>query len=209
MHRRFAWLIAVIACLGCSTPEERLAEHLENGARFAERNEFDEAILEYRSALKLAPMSAEVNERIGERLEISQPRDAAVHYRDAFQLDPERIHAALKAAQIMARTDLNAATRLVNDVLSQSPKSAAGYIMKSELALLRNSSRGALAAARRASQLDPESSSSWYQLGRAYQARIVEGQHRKRNIDRDFKAAIAAFTTADELASALAAMGSN
>ncbi len=201
MLLRFAALIAVVACLACSTPEERLAEHLENGALFTEREQFDDAILEYRSALKLDPLNAEVNERLGERLAMSQPTDAAIYFRDAFRLDPKRIDAGLKAARMIAIDDLGAATEIVNEVVSHAPKEAGPRIVASELAILRNDSRSALASARRARQLDPTSWSSWYQLGRAHQARIAEGQHRKRPTDRDFDAALEAFTKADELAS--------
>ncbi len=201
LRPRFTSQLAVIACLACSSPEERLAEHLENGARFVEQRDFDAALVEYRSALMLAPRNAEVNERLGEQLAVSQPSDAAVYYRDAFRLDPGRIQAALKAARLMSLRDLDAATQLVNEVVSKAPDSAIAYIGKSELALLRNDSRGALDAARVARKLDPESVYSWHQVGRAYQARIVEGQHRKQSIDRDCEAAIDAFSKADELAS--------
>jgi tetratricopeptide (TPR) repeat protein len=201
MRRWIASLLAAVACVACSSPEERLAEHLRNGALLAEQEDFDDAIVEYRSALKLAPSSAEVNERLGEQLAATEPNDAAVYYSDAFRLDRKRTHAALEAARILAPNDLDAATQLVNEVVSHAPRLATAHIQKSEFALLANDSRAGLAAALTASRLDPELAPGWYQVGRSYQARIAERQHRRRNFDREFDAAIDAFTKADELAS--------
>jgi len=201
MRRRLASLIAIVACAACSSPEQRLAEHLEVGAHLAAEGERDAAILEYRSALQLAPTNAEVNERLADELAAASDLEAGAYYRDAFRLDPERVRAAVQAVRLMMLTDVAGAAELLAEVEAAHPDEVLVYVAKSDLALFQNNSRTALAAATRARDLDPTSALGWQQLGKAYHARIIEKQQRKIfGADRDFEAAIAAFSKADEIA---------
>jgi tetratricopeptide (TPR) repeat protein len=191
--------IAALAFVACSTPEQRLAQHLADAASFAAEDRVEEAIIEYRSALRLDPGNADVNQKLAEQLDLDDDPTAATYFRDAFRLDPARIDAANRAIRIMMTRDLTKARNLLREVLKADPRSAKAYILKSDIDLIRNDSGSALTSARRATGLDREDWKAWFQLGKAYRARILERKKRKRPFSkRDAQAAIEAFTKADE-----------
>lgn len=201
LRRSTPFLLLAVVLVACASPEERFAKHLETGARFAEEGNLREAILEYRSALKIEPTSAEVHERLGRLLQEEGSSDAAAYLRDAFRLDPERIDAGIRSARLMLATDIEASSQLLREIRRLAPRSAALHSATSDLQLMRNSSRSAIASARMATQLEPDGWEYWFQLGKAYRARIREVQLRKRKPDAKLlKSAVEAFNKANELA---------
>ena len=66
--RRSAAAFAICMLVACSSPEERFAKHVERAERLAEAGEIEDAILEYRSALKIDPENSDANERLGNLL---------------------------------------------------------------------------------------------------------------------------------------------
>jgi tetratricopeptide (TPR) repeat protein len=210
--RRLALLAATMIWVACTSPEEQFAKHLRTGAELAEQGQIENALLEYRSALKLDPRSAEVNERLGRLLQTKADPGAAAYLRDAYQLDSERVEAGMTAARLLLLTDPEGASKLIAAALQRAPRTAIVHQAESDLALVRGDSRRAIAAARKALAIEPENKAAWYQLGKAYQARIFErnqrdrlaqaGRRRRRPSlpDSVYEAAIDAFGRADQLA---------
>lgn len=209
---RLALLAAAATCAACASSDEQVAKHLQVGRELAEKGKIDAALLEYRSALRIDPQSAEVNERLGRLLQAQEDPSAASYLRDAYRLDRERVNAGMTAARLLMPTDPQAASQLVGEALLRVPKPAIVHLAESDLALLQGSSRRAISAARRALALEPESAAAWYQLGKAYQARSFERNQRDRLARRShlkaqralpdsvYQAAFEAFERADELA---------
>ncbi|RMF81033.1 MAG: tetratricopeptide repeat protein [Nitrospirae bacterium] len=51
-------LAAVLLAAGCADREAQLAEHLQRGDRYLEGEQYEEAVIEYKSALHLDPNQA-------------------------------------------------------------------------------------------------------------------------------------------------------
>jgi tetratricopeptide (TPR) repeat protein len=186
--------------MACSSPEERFAGHVARGEEYAAQGELKKAVLEYHSALKIRPDDAEINERVGDLLrEQRSPQDAAFFYREAHRLDPTRTGAVLKEARTLLFRDPRRAQQLVRQVLDANPDDADGQRTLSELALTRGNLNPALRAAEKATELDPESSAGWMQLGKVHLAFVREAQVAKQPLPAEHvDAALAAFTRADE-----------
>jgi len=66
----FGWaallLVGLVLVAGCSrSPEAQKARHLERGDKFIEREQYREAILEYRNVLKFDPANARAIKQLG------------------------------------------------------------------------------------------------------------------------------------------------
>lgn len=175
MHRATLWLAAAaLLALACSSPEERLAHHMERGERYLRDNEVDAALLEFQSALNAQPENAAVYERIGDVLmEFSQLYPQAIsYYREAHRIEPERVHSMVREARLLALEDRARARELLDRAAALEPENGAVLRAEAYLALIANDLEGARAAAEKAIQVDP-SPMSWAELGSVYLAHIA------------------------------------
>jgi tetratricopeptide (TPR) repeat protein len=168
-------LVGAVSLGACTSKESKFARHLERAQEFEAQGQQKEALLELRSALQLDPKNADVNFRIAETLSKSNDFGNAVFfYRETIRLDPTRIDAALAESKLILFDDTKRAEELVEQVLSREPNNVIAYVRKSEAALARNDSAGALTAALTASELDPKNGLAQMQLGIVNLARIRE-----------------------------------
>lgn len=194
-------LALAAALAACGSPEDRFNAQVERARELADAGEAQGAILEYQNALKIEPENAEVHERIGD-LYRAQSRfsEALGWYRQAYQLDPKRVSAAMNEARLLVFSDQARAAELVESALRDAPDVAIVHVTASQLALARGDTASALEAARRATELGPEDEAAWVQLGSVHQARIRESQQRRRRPTPEmFEAAIAAFERVDQM----------
>ena len=197
-----AALASLVLGIACASPEERLAKHLTRADGYIENEKPREALIELRSALKLVPQHAEINERIADLLRSEMAlTDAAFYYREAYRLDPSRTHAAMNEARLLIFSDPDRADEILAEGLSRAPDDPLVHVTRSERALTQNDTNEALAAILTAIELDATDTDIWIQLGRVHQARIREIRLVERETPDDsiFEAAIDAFEKADEL----------
>lgn len=172
--------LAALALLAvaCSTPEERLARHIERGQEHLAEDEPDAALLEFRSALKIHPDDPAVYEQIADILfeRSALYVEALRYYQEAYRLDPKRIHSAMRAARVLAHTEPKAAAELIGHGLAEAPELPVVHRALSELALVQGQLPAARKAAEQAVALDPSQAESWTQLGLAHLARIARRQ---------------------------------
>ncbi|MDH3211547.1 MAG: tetratricopeptide repeat protein [Myxococcales bacterium] len=202
-RNRLLVLLVVALAWGCTPAEERFAEHVARADEFAQRGEIREALLEYRSALKIQPQDAEINYRIAElALGEFALADAAFFYHEAYRLDPDRIDAAMKEARLLLFSDPERANEIIEEGLLKAPDHPLVHVTRSERALTQIDTREALAAALTAVELDASDPAIWMQVGRVHQARIREARLIDKTVPTDaiFESAIAAYEKADELA---------
>jgi len=195
-------ITTVLLLPGCASREERFAKHVERGERLVAEGRLADAVLEYQSALDLEPRNAELYQRLGDLLVRQRSHEQAVSfYREAFQLDPERIDAAMSEARLLAFDDPKRARELVQLGLERAPDRPNVQYQRAYVALARGDLEEALAAAQRAVELEPDGSARWSQLGKVHQARILKHQREKTPAPPElFQAALDAFARADGIA---------
>src|SRR5215471_13283762 len=105
-HTRRAWVgflvVGLLIVVGCSrSPEAQKARHLERGDRYAAREQYREAILEYSNVLRLDPANARAIRQLG--LLNNQLGEAALAFRfllKAQELTPDDSEVRLKLGGI-------------------------------------------------------------------------------------------------------------
>jgi tetratricopeptide (TPR) repeat protein len=195
-------LLVVALAWGCTPAEERFAEHVARGDEFVEQGQIAEALIEYRSALKVQPQNAEINEKIADLLRDEFAlEDAAFYYREAYRLDPDRIEAAMNEARLLLFSDPERSDEIIAEGMLRAPDHPMVHIARSERGLTKRDTREALTAALTAVELDGGNPMIWMQVGRVHQARIREARLIDKVVPEDeiFESAIAAFVKADEL----------
>jgi tetratricopeptide (TPR) repeat protein len=195
-------ITSVLLLAACASREERFAKHIERGEKLAEEGRLADAVLEYQSALDLEPRNAELYQRLGDlMLRQRSHKQAISFYRESFQLDPERIDAAMSEARLLAVEDPKRARELIEIGLQRAPDRPNVQQQRAFVALARGDLPEALAGAQRALELDPESSARWAQLGKVQQARILKHQLEGQPVPPElYQAALDAFARADALA---------
>lgn len=196
--------IALVCCLAlsaCPSREERFATHVARGEAFAAEGRRDEAILEYRSALNIDASNAEINQRIASLMSRQGAIESAARFfLEAYHLDPNRIDAAMRYAQLVAWTDRRRANELVTEALERSADQAIVHRTVAALALIDGDIEKALEAAQKGIELDAQDPEGWIQLGRVHQGRLSRANISKTPAPESaFREAIAAFERADEL----------
>ncbi len=193
--------LALGALAACASPEERFAEHVARAETYVAEGKPREALLEYQGALKIDPRDPQVNFDLAELLNDEGEYQAAVfHYGEAYRLDPTRVDAAMAQAMLVWFSSPRRAERLIRGALQRYPDDDLIHRTRSGLALVRRDTKTALAAARKAIELDPDDYENWVQLGTVHLSRIRElRQQKKRPPGALFREAIAAFRKVDEI----------
>ena len=201
LDRRVAAALATCLVLGCSSPEERVAAHIERAQELSAGGEIDEAILEYRSALKIDPNQAIANEEIGELLLRQGDLSGTFYLSEALRLEPERIELAMYLTRVLLVTgQIDEAESVIKAAKTAHPDSGVVYSAEAELMLYRNDPEAALESAQKAIELEPENGEIWLQLGRVHQGRMRMDEILKKPVNREIRSeSIAAFEKADEL----------
>jgi tetratricopeptide (TPR) repeat protein len=189
------------AMLACSSPEERVAGRVARAEDLVREQRGDEALLELESALVIDPRSAAVHQRIGELLADRGDADAAaVHFGDAYQLDPDRVEAALRQAALLATREPQRAEEIVAHASETHPGKPAVHRTAAAVALARGDLAQALASARAAIALDSTRRESWMQLGAVERARAADLRARGAPPEPALASALDAYSRADSLA---------
>ncbi len=202
--RRLCGCILVATALGlpaCGSREQRFAQHVERAERHTAEGRIPEALLEYQSALEIDPRDAELYQRVGDLLARRREyKDAISYYRQAYELDPERIAAAMSEARLLAFGDPKRARELVQHGLERGADRSDVQITRAHVALASGDLGEAQLAAARAVELEPASRDAWAQLGKVHQARIrkyqVDGKLAPPEI---FQSALDAFARVDQI----------
>lgn len=193
--------LGLVTALGCASPEERFAGHLQRAEAHLAKGRIDEALLEMQGALKIQPEDADLNERLGRLLAArGNTQPAVFHLGEAYRLDPERVEAGVLQAHLVWKIAPPRAEQILREVLQRHPEDPRVHRGESALAVAMGDSDRALAAAERARDLAPEDPENWVSLGAAHVAQILALQSRQQDPpDALYEAALAAFDKVDEL----------
>jgi tetratricopeptide (TPR) repeat protein len=196
--RALACALLVAAAAGCESDAQKLQSLLERAETATAERRYKEALIDLKTALQLAPQSADVNLRLARTLiSIKQPENALYFYEEAFRLNPSLDEARLGAARLLTGSDVPRAEELLRQVLERDPTNARAVSARANLELVKNDVPAALESALLAVQLAPDDHVGWVQLGRIYQAQIQLAMNRGEvPPDETYAAALAAFDKA-------------
>ncbi len=197
--------LALALAAACSSPAEQKAEYLADADRYIAEGSLEEAIISLRNALKLDPKNADINARIAVVLEREGAFGNALFFREeAHRLAPQEPEHALALAKLLMFEEPERAAELIDGVLENQPAHVLALVRRSELALARADSAGALEAALTAVEIDSRSAVAQLQLGLVHRARIRELQVTGDPVpDSRHREALAAFDATRGLAADL------
>src|SRR4030095_422660 len=168
-------LAAVISFAGCTNPEKAKAEHLSKGEAFLAESKFQEATLEFRSALQIDDKLAAAQWGLARAYEglqrFQEMMDALEKVR---QLDPNNLEARNKLGNyylLISRTRpeyVNQAESVAKEILEKDPKNIEGHILFGSVLFAQNQKDKAFAELNHAIELDPKRVESYLSLARFY-----------------------------------------
>lgn len=198
---RCALIVSLAAsAIACASEEERFEEHMARAQAYREHEQFKEATVELRSALKLKPDSAVVNEQIADLArESAQFENAVFFYREAQRLDPQWVEPLLGEFQLVLGSDLKRAAEITRIALELAPDDPRVHLRLAELKLVGGDTDEALAAVLTAIELAPDDPANYLALASVYQAKLREQQLLgEEPSDELYRSAIEALERADE-----------
>ncbi len=184
----------VIACSG--DPAVRKQRYLESGNRYAQSQNWREAVIEYRNALQIDPRFADARVKIAEAYaRLGDSRNALNEYVRAADLLPENVDIQLKAGSyLLGDGQTDSALARAEAALVRQPDNVAAHILKGNTLAGLNQLDNALSSMEDAIRLDPKRGATYTQLGLVELARgktdLAEAALKKA-VDLDQKSAAA------------------
>jgi tetratricopeptide (TPR) repeat protein len=170
------------------------------GQAFADQQDYEAAIAEYRKSLAIDPNDSQPHFYNGlALLRAGRTSEAADEFRSSLQLSPgdarAKYHLAYALVQNQQRDE---AFALLNQVIQQDPRYADAYYELGKLQLERGDTRAAISSLEAGTKLSPDSEYIHYQLAMAYRRdsrtsdaerelatyQDLKNRHRGRNVSR-------------------------
>ena len=172
----FAFLIAAALMLGaCTTPEKAKAQHVARGQALLKEKKFQEASLEFRSALQIDPKLADAHWGLANAYEgLQRYQEAFDEMRQTAELDPNNLDVRVRLANYYlvgskeSPAALAEAERLAKEVLEKDPNHIEGHILMGSVLFAQDKKTEAFAELNHAVELNPKRVESYLSLARFY-----------------------------------------
>jgi tetratricopeptide (TPR) repeat protein len=150
--------ILLLALAGCSSPEDRAAEHLADARAHLEAKDYVKAKLEVRNALQVQPKNADANYLLATLLEREEDvRGTLAQLQLAIDNDKAHVEARTKLGlYYVAGRAQKEAREQADEVLRLAPDRADSHYLAAKVLLLEEKLPEAIAAAEQARALDPQ-----------------------------------------------------
>lgn len=169
-------LIAAALFMGaCTTPEKAKAQHVARGQALLKDKKFQEASLEFRSALQIDEQFAEAH------LGLANAYEGLQRYQEAFEemktvadLDPNNLDVRVRLGNYylvgskQSPAAITEAERLAKDVLAKDPNHIEGHILMGSVLFAQDRKPEAFAELNHAIEIDPKRVESYLSLARFY-----------------------------------------
>lgn len=157
--------------IACTSPEERLAEHLRRGEQYFAQEQWSEARIEFWNALKIDPDVADAHYKMAESLlNLQQYGDARWEYKEAIRLSPDRLDWRFRLAEILTVAgESSEAREQVEAILSRDPDHADALVLRAVAMARDRDPEKALRDIDRALEIEPD-----HARGLALRARSLE-----------------------------------
>ena len=138
-------LLAVLALPACSS--DKGAPHLARGNVLVNTGHREEAVAEYREAVRLSPKSEVARERLADTLyDLDRKEEALRWYHQAMQVDPDQVTPRIGAARVLADLgDLASARAELTAALEKAPTNLYARLSRGNLAARAGDRKAALA----------------------------------------------------------------
>src|SRR5580658_1405694 len=172
--RRFIVLAIVAACFaGCSSdPNKRKLRLVESGARYLSNSKYQEAIIQFRSAIQIDPRFAAAHYQLA-RAYLAAGNSAAA-YREFNQtagLDTGNLDAKLNVANLLLENrQYKEAETITRTVIQADPKNAQAHAILGHQYLLMHDLPNALTELTKAVELDPRRVEGYAAVGSVHLA---------------------------------------
>jgi tetratricopeptide (TPR) repeat protein len=129
-----ALLVSAGGVAACQDDEARLAEHMSRAEKQLEEGKPNEAVIEYKNALQIAPNNADAH--FGLAKAYLAARDAGKAYwelQETVRLDPDNLDARLSFAQFLllgAEDEFNQAVEKAEAILEREPEKWEAYVIR-------------------------------------------------------------------------------
>jgi tetratricopeptide (TPR) repeat protein len=171
------FVVLIAACLlgACTTPEKAKAQHLARGQALLKDKRFQEAILEFRSALQIDDKLADAHWGLANAYEgVQRYQESFDEMRQTAELDPNNFDVRVKLGNYylvgakQSPAALGEAERLAKQVLEKDPNHIEAHILLGSVLFAQNKKQEALAELNRAVELNPQRVESYLSLARFY-----------------------------------------
>jgi tetratricopeptide (TPR) repeat protein len=169
-------LIAAALILGaCTTPEKAKAQHVARGQALLKEKKFQEASLEFRSALQIDDKLADAHWGLANAYEgLQRYQEAFDEMRQTVDLDPNNLEVRVRMGNYylvgssQSPAAITEAERLAKEVLAKDPNHIEGHILMGSVLFAQDKKPEAFAELNRAIDLNPKRVESYLSLARFY-----------------------------------------
>ena len=162
------WSIAALAGAGCSRdPVVKGQKYVASGDEYAKKNQREEAVIQYRNAIKTRPDWSEPHYKLAQTHQAAGDHvEAYGEYARAADLDPSNVDAQIKAGTLLLVSGEFAAAKTRAELaLKADPKSVAAHILLGNAHAGLNEPGSALRQIEQAITLEPSYAPAWTALG--------------------------------------------
>jgi len=167
--------IAAVAILigACTTPEKAKAQHVARGQALLKDKKFQEAALEFRSALQIDEQLADAHWGLAQVYEgLQRYQEAFEEMKTTAELDQNNLDVRVKLGNYylmgsqQSAAAVSEAERLAKEILQKNPNHIEGHILMGSVLFAQDHKNEALAELNRAIEIDPKRVESYLSLAR-------------------------------------------
>ena len=157
----------------CTSPEKAKAQHLAQGQALLKDKKYQEAALEFRSALQIDDKLADAHWGLAAAYEgLERYQEAFDEMRTTAELDPNNLNVRVKmgnyylAGSKESAAAVSEAERLAKEVLQKDPNHIEGHILMGSVLFVQDHKPEAFAELNRAIEIDPKRVESYLSLAK-------------------------------------------
>lgn len=168
-------IVAAVLIGACTTPEKAKAQHVARGQALLKDKKFQEAALEFRSAIQIDEKLADAHWGLASAYEgLQRYQEAFEEMKQVAELDANNLDVRVKLGNYylmggkQSAAALSEAERMAKDVLQKNPNHIEGHILMGSVLFQQDHKPEAFAELNRAIEIDPQRVESYLSLARFY-----------------------------------------
>lgn len=157
--------------VGCGDDETRTAEFLEKGNQYLEQEQYEEAIIEFRSVLQLDPNNVEAHRNLSKAyFQTERMREGYWELSETVRLDPNDVDSRVQYTAItMAGGRFDEVLESADAIIAVDPENAAAHRFRGQALLALERTGEAEEAMKQAIELEPDNAAGYLSLAALYQ----------------------------------------